>query len=78
MNYINNTWKFLIIDPVRGTRFSEQDPMHILWDEGDVYAHLRVSAVEQGGVVLDMGHTPDHHPVFKGDKVFGWAPPLAK
>jgi len=78
VNYINSTWKFLIIDPVRGTRFSEQDPMHILWDEGDVYAHLSVSAVEQGGVVLDMGRTPDHHPVFKGDKVFGWAPPLAK
>jgi hypothetical protein len=76
VNYINNTWKFLIIDPVSGTRFSELDPMHILWDEGDVYSHLRVSAVERGGVVLDMGRTPDHHPIFKGDKVFGWAPPV--
>jgi hypothetical protein len=74
VNYINPTWKFCIIDPVRGYRFHEQDPMHILWDEGDVYAHLRVSAVERGGVVLDMGRTPDHHPIFKGDKVYGWAP----
>lgn len=78
VNYINNTWKFCIIDPVRGTRFSEQDPMHILWDEGDVYANLRVSAVERGGVVLDMGRTPDHHPIFRGDKVYGWAPPLQR
>ncbi|WP_146849943.1 hypothetical protein [Brevifollis gellanilyticus] len=74
VNYINPTWKFCIIDPVRGYRFQEQDPMHILWDEGDVYAHLRVSAVEREGVVLDMGRTPDHHPIFKGDKVYGWAP----
>jgi hypothetical protein len=43
-----------------------------------VYAHLRVSAVERGGVVLDMGHTPDHHPIFRGDKVYGWAPPLLR
>ena len=78
VNYINSTWKFCIIDPVRGTRISEQDPMHILWDEGDVYANLRVSAVERGGVVLDMGHTPDHHPIFRGDKVYGWAPPLQR
>ena len=78
VNYINSTWKFCIIAPVRGSRFSEQDPMHILWDEGDVYAHLRVSAVERGGVVLDMGHTPDHHPIFRGDKVYGWAPPLLR
>ncbi|MES2594909.1 MAG: hypothetical protein V4662_06220 [Verrucomicrobiota bacterium] len=74
VNYINPAWKFCIIDPVRGSRFQEQDPMHILWDEGDVYAHLRVSAVERGGVVLDLGRTPDHHPIFKGDKVYGWAP----
>lgn len=78
VNYINSTWKFCIIDPVRGSRFNEQDPMHILWDEGDVYANLHVSAVERGGVVLDMGHTPDHHPIFKGDKVYGWAPPLQR
>jgi hypothetical protein len=78
VNYINSTWKFCIIDPVRGSRFSEQDPMHILWDEGDVYANLRVSAVERGGVVLDMGRTPDHHPIFRGDKVYGWAPPLQR
>ncbi len=78
VNYINNVWKFCIIDPVKGTRLNEQDPMHILWDEGDVYADLRVSAVERGGVVLDMGRTPDHHPIFRGDKVYGWAPPLLR
>ena len=78
VNYINPTWKFIIIDPVRGFHISEQDPMHILWDEGDVYAHLRVSTVDRAGVVLDLGRTPDHHPIFKGDKVYGWAPPLAR
>jgi hypothetical protein len=76
VNYIDNTWKFCIIRPVDGTKFEEQDPLHILWDEGDVYAALRVCAIERGGVVADMGKTPDHHPLFRGDKVFGWAPPL--
>lgn len=78
VNYINPTWKFCIIDPVRGYYIQEQDPMHILWDEGDVYAALRVSTVDRDGVVLDLGRTPDHHPIFKGDKVYGWAPPLAR
>lgn len=78
VNHIDKTWRFCIIDPVHGTRFREQDPLHILWDEGDVYAALRVSTVERGGVVLDLGRTPDHHPIFKGDKVYGWAPPLAR
>ncbi len=78
VRHIDNTWKFCVIHPVRGTRYQEQDPMHILWEEGDVYAPLRVSAVERGAVVLDLGRTPDHHPVFVGDKVYGWAPPLAR
>ncbi|MCA1963008.1 MAG: hypothetical protein LDL31_03565 [Prosthecobacter sp.] len=76
VHHIDYQWKFCIINPVGGTRFQEQDPMHILWEEGDVYAPLRVSSVERGGVVLDMGRTPDHHPIFIGDKVYGWAPPL--
>ena len=76
VNYINNSWKFCIIRPTPGTHLTENDPLHILWDEGDVYAALRVCAVERGGVVADMGHTPNHHPLFSGDKVFGWAPPL--
>lgn len=78
VHHIDNTWKFCIINPVGGTRYVEQDPMHILWEEGDVYAPLRVSAVERGAVVLDMGRTPDHHPIFVDDKVYGWAPPLAR
>jgi len=76
VNYINNSWKFCIIRPTQGTSLSENDNLHILWDEGDVYAALRVCAVERGGVVADMGQTPNHHPLFHGDKVFGWAPPL--
>lgn len=78
INHVDTTWRFCIIDPVRGTVFHDRDPMHILWEEGDVYASLRVCAVERSGVVLDLGHTPGHHPVFKGDKVYGWAPPLAR
>lgn len=76
VNYIDNNWKFCIIRPADGTQFEENDPLHILWDEGDVYAALRVCAIDRGAVVADMGHTPDHHPLFQGDKVFGWAPPL--
>ncbi|MEQ1751303.1 MAG: hypothetical protein ABL974_17905 [Prosthecobacter sp.] len=76
VKYINPTWKFCVIRPAEGTQFEENDPLHILWDEGDVYAALRVCAIERGGVVADMGKTPDHHPLFQGDKVFGWAPPL--
>lgn len=76
VNHIDNTWKFCIIRPVAGTDFAEHDPLHVLWDEGDVYAALRVCAIERGAIVADMGKTPDHHPLFRGDKVFGWAPPL--
>lgn len=76
VNYINNSWKFCIIRPTEGTQLSENDNLHILWDEGDVYAALRVCAVERGGVVADMGQTPNHHPLYHGDKVFGWAPPV--
>jgi len=75
VNYINNTWKFVIIRPVSGVHLQDNDALHVLWDEGDVYAALRVCAVERGGIVADMGRTPDHHPLFAGDKVFGWAPP---
>ena len=78
INHVDTTWRFCVIDPVHGTVFHNSDPMHILWEEGDVYANLRVCAVERGGVVLDLGHTPGHHPIFKGDKVYGWAPPLAR
>lgn len=78
VNHIDNTWKFCIIRPVAGTEFAEHDPLHVLWDEGDVYAALRVCAIERGAIVADMGKTPDHHPLFRGDKVFGWAPPMKR
>lgn len=76
VNYIDKSWKFCIIRPMKGTTLNKNNNLHILWDERDVYAALRVCAVERGGVVADMGHTPNHHPLFHGDKVFGWAPPL--
>jgi hypothetical protein len=78
VNHIDNTWKFCIIRPAAGTEFAEHDPLHVLWDEGDVYAALRVCAIERGAIVADMGKTPDHHPLFRGDKVFGWAPPMKR
>jgi hypothetical protein len=78
VNHIDNTWKFCIIRPIAGTDFAEHDPLHVLWDEGDVYAALRVCAIERGAIVADMGKTPDHHPLFRGDKVFGWAPPIKR
>ena len=55
VNHIDNTWKFCIIRPVAGTDFAEHDPLHVLWDEGDVYAALRVCAIERGAIVADMG-----------------------
>jgi hypothetical protein len=76
VNYINNSWKFCIICPTKGTTLRENDNLHSLWDKGDVYAASRACAVERGGAVADMGHTPNHHPLFLGDKIFGWAAPL--
>ncbi|OYW31015.1 MAG: hypothetical protein B7Z47_02380 [Chthoniobacter sp. 12-60-6] len=55
---------------------SPRDPLHVLYDEGDVYANLRVGTVEQAGVIADYGGTtPEHHKLFNGDKVFGWHTP---
>lgn len=80
IEHIDNTWKFTIVSPVKGVELRANDPLHVLYDEGDVYANLRVGTVEREGAVADFGgRTPEHHPLFKGDKVFGWhTPPQEK
>lgn len=80
IEHIDNYWKFTIVRPVKGVELRTNDPMHVLYDEGDVYANLRVGTVEKEGAVADFGGmTPEHHPLFKGDKVFGWhTPPVEK
>lgn len=76
IQHIDNTWKFTIVRPVKGVELRANDPLHVLYDEGDVYANLRVGTVEKEGAVADYGGmTPEHHPLFKGDKVFGWHTP---
>ena len=76
--HINDVWKFAIVRPNKGVKLRENDPLHVLYDEGDVYANLRVGTVERAGAVADYGGlTPSYKPLFKGDKVFGWAPPMA-
>ena len=75
---INDFWKFAIVRPNRGVTLRENDPLHVLYDEGDVYANLRVGTVERAGAVADYGGlTPSYKPLYRGDKVFGWAPPMA-
>ncbi len=80
IQHIDNTWKFTVVRTVKGVQLSTNDPLHVLYDEGDVYANLRVGTVEQAGVIADYGGmTPEHHKLFNGDKVFGWhTPPQEK
>lgn len=79
IEHIDNFWKFTVVRPVRGVTLRSNDPLHVLYDEGDVYANLRVGTVEKGGAVADYGGTtPEHHPLFKGDKVYGWHTPPAE
>ena len=74
--FINDLWKFAIVRPHQGVRLNANDPLHVLYEEGDVYANLRVTNVERAGTVADYGGiTPRHHPLMKGDKVYGWATP---
>jgi hypothetical protein len=41
-----------------------------------VYANLRVGNVERAGAVADYGGlTPSYKPLYRGDKVYGWATP---
>jgi hypothetical protein len=79
IQHIDNTWKFTVVRPVKGVQLRTNDPLHVLYDEGDVYADLRVGTVEQAGVIADYGGmTPEHHKLFNGDKVFGWHTPPAQ
>jgi len=80
IQHIDTTWRFTVVKPVKGVQLSPRDPLHVLYDEGDVYANLRVGTVEQAGVIADYGGmTPEHHKLFNGDKVFGWySPPRQK
>ncbi len=80
IQHIDSTWKFTVVRPVKGVQLSTNDPLHVLYDEGDVYANLRVGTVEKAGAIADYGGmTPEHHKLFNGDKVFGWhTPPQEK
>ena len=80
IQHIDTTWRFTVVKPVKGVQLRSRDPLHVLYDEGDVYANLRVGTVEQAGVIADYGGmTPEHHKLFNGDKVFGWySPPQEK
>lgn len=78
IQHIDTTWKFTVVQPVKGVELRTNDPLHVLYDEGDVYADLRVGTVEKAGVIADYGRTPEHHKLFNGDKVFGWHTPPAQ
>lgn len=76
IDLINDFWKFAIVRPKKGVLLKANDPLHVLYDEGDVYANLRVGTVEGAGAVADYGGlTPSYKPLFRGDKVYGWATP---
>lgn len=76
IQHIDNTWRFTVVRPVKGVQLRTNDPLHVLYDEGDIYANLRVGTVERAGVIADYGGmTPEHHKLFNGDKVFGWHTP---
>lgn len=77
IEWINETWKFCIIQPQSGHRFAMNQPLDVLYDEdGKPYGSLSVDALDSGKVVAGFGRTPSHHPLFRGDVVYGWAPPL--
>ncbi len=77
IQHIDPIWKFCIIRPESGLSFRKQEALHVLYDEdGTLYGDLRVSGMDSGKVIADFGRTPSHHPLFPGDEVFGWAPPL--
>lgn len=78
IQHIDNIWKFTVVRPIKGVVLRTNDPLHVLYDEGDVYANMRVGTVEKNGAIADYGGTPEHHPLFTGDKVFGWHTPPAQ
>ncbi len=77
IQWINDTWKFCIIHPQPGHRFAVNQSLDVLYDEdGKPYGSLRVDALDSGKIVAGYGRTPTHHPLYRGDVVYGWAPPL--
>jgi hypothetical protein len=77
IEWINETWQFCIIHPRAGHRFAVDQPLDVLYDEdGRLYGSLKVDALDSGKVVAGFGRTPRHHPLYRGDVVYGWAPPL--
>ncbi|MBL9117431.1 MAG: hypothetical protein JNJ83_20660 [Verrucomicrobiaceae bacterium] len=77
IQFINDAWKFCIIQPTAGHRFAVNQNLDVLYDEdGKPYGSLKVDALDSGKIVAGFGRTPYHHPLFKGDVVYGWAPPL--
>lgn len=72
----NDTWRFCVIRPQEGVKLGVNDAVHVLYDEdGKVYADLRISGTDSGRLIADYGRTPRHHPLFRGDAVYGWATP---
>jgi hypothetical protein len=47
IQHIDKTWKFTVVRPVKGVQLRTNDPLHVLYDEGDVYANLRIGTVEK-------------------------------
>jgi hypothetical protein len=77
VQFINDAWKFCVINPLPGHKFAVNQNLDVLYDEdGRPYGSLRVDALDSGKVVAGYGRTPVHHPLFRGDVVYGWAPPL--
>lgn len=77
IQFINEAWKFCIIQPTGRARIGLRDSLHVLYDEdGRIYADLTVSNFDGGRVIADFGNrTPGYHKLFPGDEVFAWAPP---
>ena len=74
---INDPWKFCIIKPAPGYGPRVNEELDVLYDEdGKPYGKMRIDAVDSGRMVAGFGRTPGHHPLFRGDVVYGWAPPL--
>ncbi len=74
---INDPWKFCIIKPAPGYGPRVNEELDVLYDEdGKPFGKMRIDAVDSGRMVVGFGRTPGHHRLFRGDVVYGWAPPL--
>jgi hypothetical protein len=73
----NGPWKFAVVQPADGKTLGISDTVQVLWDDnGKTYSELKVSNTDSGKVITDLGHNASHHPLFRGDAVYGWAQPL--